>query len=195
MTDQIKVPENINPKEFFEQLLLKQFEAAKATNPIEGMEGTEFSMQFDVDGPNGGTWSVVVKNGKDMKISAGPYDKAQITMKLSESDWRDSVTGKSGIMMDMNRQLNASRAKTQLEALKNIKGKMITLLKKPDGSVMPVTIMFNKADNPVTTIKMAVEDYVAMNEGKLDGQSAFMQGKIEIEGDMMFAMQLSQVQF
>jgi len=195
MAEQIIVPENVNPKEFFERIVPKQFEAAKAANPIEGMDGTEFSMQFDVDGPNGGSWSVIVTDGKDMKINSGPFDKAHLTMKLAESDWRDSVTGKTGVMMDMNRQLNASKARTQLEALKGIKGKLITLLKKPDGSVMPVTIIFNKVEDPVATIKMAMEDYVLMNEGKLDGQSAFMQGKLLIEGDMMFAMQLSQIQF
>ena len=195
MAEQIKVPENVNPKEFFERIVPKQFEAAKAANQVEGMDGTEFSMQFDVDGPNGGSWSVIVTDGKNMKIQSGPFDKAQITMKLTESDWRDSVTGKTGVMIDMNRQLNASKARTQLEALKGIKGKLITQLKKPDGSFMPVTIIFNKAEDPVVTIKMAMEDYIQMNEGKLDGQSAFMQGKLLIEGDMMFAMQLSQIQF
>ncbi len=195
MPEEIQVPENVNPKEYFEQILPKQFEIAKQQNPIEGMEGTEFSLQCDVDGPNGGSWSVIVKDAKDMEIREGPYENALLTLQLSESDWRDSVTGKIGPTMDVNTQLSGSQAKSQFAALKNTKGKLITELKKPDESVFPTTIIFNKADNPVTTIRMNVEDYIAMAGGELDGQTAFMQGKLQIEGDMMFAMQLSQFRF
>ena len=44
-----------------------------------------------------------------------------------------------------------------------------------------------------TTIKVAWEDWQAMREGKLDGMTAFMQGKLKVEGDMSNAMQLQGV--
>jgi putative sterol carrier protein len=44
-----------------------------------------------------------------------------------------------------------------------------------------------------TTIKVAWEDWEAMREGKLDGMTAFMQGKLKVEGDMSNAMQLQGV--
>ena len=49
-------------------------------------------------------------------------------------------------------------------------------------------------DGPAdTTIKVAWSDWEAMRDGKLDGMTAFMQGKLKIEGDMSNAMQLQGV--
>ena len=44
-----------------------------------------------------------------------------------------------------------------------------------------------------TTIKVAWSDWQDMTQGKLDGMTAFMQGKLQVEGDMSNAMQLQGV--
>jgi putative sterol carrier protein len=44
-----------------------------------------------------------------------------------------------------------------------------------------------------TTIKVSWEDFQAMADGQLDGMTAFMQGKLKVEGDMSNAMQLQGV--
>ena len=44
-----------------------------------------------------------------------------------------------------------------------------------------------------TTIKVAWADWQDMADGKLDGMTAFMQGKLRVEGDMGNAMQLQGV--
>ena len=44
-----------------------------------------------------------------------------------------------------------------------------------------------------TTIKVSWEDWQAMANGQLDGMTAFMQGKLKVEGDMSNAMQLQGV--
>lgn len=49
-------------------------------------------------------------------------------------------------------------------------------------------------DGPAdTTIKVEWADWEAMSSGKLDGMTAFMQGKLKVEGDMSNAMQLQSV--
>ena len=59
-----------------------------------------------------------------------------------------------------------------------------------DGTANAVTEEDGPAD---TTIKVAWEDWQAMSDGKLDGMTAFMQGKLKVEGDMSNAMQLQGV--
>jgi putative sterol carrier protein len=44
-----------------------------------------------------------------------------------------------------------------------------------------------------TTIKVSWADWEAMTNGQLDGMTAFMTGKLKVEGDMSNAMQLQGV--
>lgn len=59
-----------------------------------------------------------------------------------------------------------------------------------DGVANSVTEDDGDAD---TTIKVAWADWEDMSDGKLDGMTAFMQGKLKVEGDMSNAMQLQGV--
>ena len=59
-----------------------------------------------------------------------------------------------------------------------------------DGQAQNVTEEDGSAD---TTIKVAWADWEAMASGQLDGMTAFMQGKLKVEGDMSNAMQLQGV--
>ena len=59
-----------------------------------------------------------------------------------------------------------------------------------DGKANQVTDEDGPAD---TTLKASSDDWQAMFNGQLDGMTAFMQGKLKIEGDMSNAMQLQGV--
>ena len=59
-----------------------------------------------------------------------------------------------------------------------------------DGAASQVSEEDGPAD---TTIKVAWSDWQDMADGKLDGMTAFMQGKLSVEGDMSNAMQLQGV--
>ena len=59
-----------------------------------------------------------------------------------------------------------------------------------DGKNETVTEDDGAAD---TTIKISWADWQAMADGQLDGMTAFMTGKLKVEGDMSNAMQLQGV--
>jgi putative sterol carrier protein len=43
------------------------------------------------------------------------------------------------------------------------------------------------------TLGLSVPDYLRLISGELDGMQAFMQGKLKLKGDMMFAQQVPQM--
>jgi len=59
-----------------------------------------------------------------------------------------------------------------------------------DGAASQVSEDDGAAD---TTIKVSWDDWQAMAAGQLDGMTAFMTGKLKVEGDMGNAMQLQGV--
>ena len=82
------------------------------------------------------------------------------------------------------------------EASAWIPGKRVKLDFGADGAIMldgaagEVTEDDGEAD---TTIKTSWEDWQKMAAGELDGMTAFMTGKLRVEGDMSNAMQLQGV--
>ena len=59
-----------------------------------------------------------------------------------------------------------------------------------DGAAQQVSEEDGAAD---TTIKVGWDDWQQMASGQLDGMTAFMMGKLKVEGDMSNAMQLQGV--
>lgn len=75
-------------------------------------------------------------------------------------------------------------------------GKRVKLDFGSDGIVMldGVGNAVTETDGPAdTTIKVSWSDWQEMADGRLDGMTAFMQGKLSVEGDMSNAMQLQGV--
>jgi|SRR4028118_162842 len=91
--------------------------------------------------------------------------------------------------------------KSELAAKMNEKqawlpGKRVKIDYGSEGVIMldGVANQATEEDGPAdTTIKLSWEDGQAMADGKLDGMTAFMSGKLKVEGDMGNAMQLQGV--
>ncbi len=185
------VPKDVTVKKYFEEIVAQSFGDQIKNQPIQGMEGTEFSIQFVVTGSGGATYAIVVKDGKEFKVVPGGIASPLLKVELSENDWRDSVTGQvEGAMDQFMKPERAS--KKYFDVLKGMRGTLNLALAKVDGGTFASKITFNGSEMPSTTIKMKVADYAAMNRGEIKGPAAFMAGKMKIEGDMGFAMKLGQ---
>ena len=72
-------------------------------------------------------------------------------------------------------------------------GKTVKLDFGPEGIVMLDGVSEQVSENDGTadtTIKTSWDDWQKMAAGELDGMTAFMTGKLKVEGDMSNAMQL-----
>jgi putative sterol carrier protein len=98
-------------------------------------------------------------------------------------------------------ETNMAMTKSEMVAALNEKqawlpGKKVKIDYGSDGVVMldGASGQASEDDGPAdTTIKVAWQDWQDMADGKLDGMTAFMQGKLKVEGDMSNAMQLQGV--
>jgi putative sterol carrier protein len=96
------------------------------------------------------------------------------------------------IFNEMQKRMDTNPAK-----LAGIKGVFQFDISGADPGLYAVTIADGKATvsegksaSPSVTISMASNDFLEMVEGRLDGITAFMGGKLKVSGDMAMAMQL-----
>jgi putative sterol carrier protein len=186
----MEVSENVGVKEYFEEIVPKMVEEQLSGTTPSDMEGTVFTVQFDIKGDDTNTYGITVKDAKDVEVSAGALSSPMIQVELDEDTWRKAVTGKLEGAMDMFTDMSQSASRTRYDAMLGVKGTMIVEMSMPDGTTSLMKIVFNDAASPETTFKVALEDWAKMQTGELAGPMAFMQGKLKIEGDMPFAMSL-----
>ncbi|MEW6553403.1 MAG: SCP2 sterol-binding domain-containing protein [Actinomycetota bacterium] len=184
------VPENIGVKEYFEEVVPKMVDEQLSGSAITGMEGTEMSVEFDIQGDQEYKYGITVKDAKELTVSEGALDSPMIKVVISEDVWRKAVTGKMEGAMDMFTDMSQNANRKRYDTLASTKGTMNVEMTVPDGSVADLKVVFNNADSPQVTFKIALEDWAAMQRGELAGPTAFMTGKMKIEGDMPFAMSL-----
>ena len=178
-------PEHVTPEQFFEELLPAGFAAQKEGGAAVPQD---FSMQYHVIGDGGGDWHVSIKDGA-LTTKKGK-DDAALTFTLAIADFLDAIMSRNGAAPALllpasrpGRPDNSGRAKM-------LKGTISQELSR-EGEPFKLEMTFNGAVTPRTILKMKLADFVAMQEGKLNGQEAFMTGRLRIEGDMAFMMQVA----
>ena len=185
MAEQPTVSEDITPEQFFEELLPAGFAAQAEAGAAPQ---ASFTIGYTLIGDGGGSWLMTVADGR-MTAAKGP-GAANLAFTVSVDDWRDAVLARNGAQLALllpaqrpGRPDNSAKAMA-------LKGTMALELAR-DGEPYKVEMCFNGSAAPRTIMKMALVEYIAMQEGRLNGQEAFMTGKLRVEGDLAFLMQIA----
>lgn len=186
MAEQAPVPENVTPEQFFEELLPMGF-AAQASSGVAAP--TELTIQFRLTGAGGGDWHATIANGA-MQVKRASAD-ANFTVTLSVDDWRDAALGRNGATLGLILPQNRPGRPDNSARAKALKGTMALELSRPDQDPFRVETSFNNSAAPRTLLRMTIADYLGMQDGSQNGQQLFMQGRIRVEGDMGFLMQVA----
>jgi hypothetical protein len=186
MADQPQVSDDVTPQQFFEQLLPMGFQAQSAGG---GAAPTEFAIQFTLTGEGGGAWHAAIRDGA-MQVTPG-VQEANLAVSLAIDDWRDAVLNRNGASLGIILPANRPGKPDNSGRAKALKGTMALELARPEKDPFKVELCFNGAPAPRTLLRMAIGDYVGMQDGTQNGQMLFMQGKIKVEGDMGFLMQIA----
>ena len=183
-----KVPADISVDDFFKTYIPKQFSETVKSADMSAMAGKEFSIQFEISGQK---YCLHIKDGKDLKVIAGGIDKPMLSVKLNEPDWRDTITGKTQGIIDRFTDPTQAADPNMFSNLVGTRGTLHVELTKPDGKVMPFSMSFNAEKEPAATIKLSLENWVAMQKKETNGQNLFMAGKMQFDGDVVFLMSLN----
>jgi putative sterol carrier protein len=79
--------ESRTPKEFFERVLPSRFKPTKT-------KGVDVTAQINITGPNGGAWTVTIKDQK-LEVKQGTHPSPTLTINMAEQDYMDVVNGKT----------------------------------------------------------------------------------------------------
>jgi hypothetical protein len=184
MADQSAVPGELTPATFFEQLLPAGF----AAQVEQGMPvPKDFAIQYRLAGDDGGDWHVTMREGA-ITVTGG-RGEAHLVISLAVGDWRDAVLGQNGGDLALLLPQGRPGRPDGSEQAKRLRGTMALELAR-EGEPFRMEISFGGAESPRTTVKSKIADYLAIQQGKLNGQEAFMTGRVRIEGDLGFLMQV-----
>jgi len=82
----LEIMETKTPREFFEKALTVRFKPEKTV-------GINVTTQLNVTGPEGGNWTVIVKDQK-LQVKEGIHVAPTLTLQMNENDFMNMVKGK-----------------------------------------------------------------------------------------------------
>jgi len=186
MAEQPQVPESVTPEQFFEELMPMGFAAQVSEGGVTPQDAT---IQFHLTGAGGGDWHAAIANGT-MQVRKGSAE-ANFTVTLGVDDWRDAVLSRNGASLVLIIPQNRPGRPDNTARAKALRGTMALELSRPELEPFRVETCFGNAATPKTTLRMTLGEYVGMQDGTQNGQQLFMQGRIKVEGDMAFLMQVA----
>jgi putative sterol carrier protein len=194
-----------DPHSYFVERLPAQFDRAlrqaeraveSAQRVLDGMRAVRTTFVVEVRGEGGGRFVLNVDGGL-LSTGDAPAHPVALTLAIDRRDFEplirdagDAALGFLGGLSGLAGEMKLT--KSRLDLLAGVRGSLRFEVKGDDG----FSLVTHFGDGPPreppdTVIRVAPDVYAELRAGRLDAQSAFMTGKLEIEGDMQLAMQVA----
>ena len=169
--------------EYYENEAAQEFARAVAGAGQDVLGQPEFTATYTIGGAEGGTYGLRIVQGQLEVVPGGiPASDMQIVADVSE--WRQGA--QAGFANPFYYY-----QKRKVSLIKSFKGRVNLDLSDEGGDNLEGAIIFGNGQDPSVTLRMKAEDYLAMMSGKLNGQMAFMTGKLKFDGSLPLLMQLA----
>ncbi|KAI9313958.1 sterol binding protein [Dichotomocladium elegans] len=108
----------------------------------------------------------------------------------------------SALMDELNKSLDRFSVDERQQLIKQINGVFQFVIKNKQGKEETFTVDVKKEGKVVrgkgntkadAILSLKDEDFVALATGKLNGQKAYMTGKLKVKGQIMLAMKLDKI--
>ncbi len=198
----------VEPRELIERWL----PSALAEAPLPpGSEAVDVKLGIQLVGEGGGEWVLHVDHGQ-VRVARAARDEAAFTYVQSVEDWRGALWGGRGGAIGEGAarffrpgalaaapagQLGAAPSPAALVELAKLSGLLRLVVTTEAGAPWSVGFKIGPGAIPAqatTTISITEADAAALGRGELDPMTAFMSGKMKVEGDMTLMLQVQAVQ-
>ena len=172
------------PEAYFTQTVPDQYAAALSGAPANVLDQPELTAVYEIAGPGGGSYGL---RAQSSQIEAVPGDRIaspDMRIMMSYDDWHSfAQSGATDPFVDY-----ISRRKVAV--VQGLKGTVRLELARSDGSAWQSATIFGGQEEPAVTLRMSNDDYRAMLSGELNGQMAFLTGKLKFDGNLPLLMQV-----
>jgi putative sterol carrier protein len=166
-----------SPAHYFEQVAPQQLTAALQDGGPQDLITT-----YEITGEGGGTYGLRI-SGTTVEFVPGGIADSDLRTTMSIDNWHSGGAESVAVLAE---QLRNSKA----DVIKGLKGTVRLDLTRSDGSAWESTAVFGGEEEPSVTLQMTSDDYADMMSGKLNGQMAFMTGKLKFDGSLPLLMQV-----
>jgi hypothetical protein len=194
-----------DPRTFYTETLPAQWNAAlraqealgAAGRPLyEEMAAVDATIRVDVEGPGGGCFFLNIEAGR-MTPGEGPARAPFLTLVQGDADFRrlaaeagDSALGMLGALSGLAGEMRLTR--TRIENLRSLRGTIGFEVTGEGGFALHTHFGEGPAaSSPQARIRIAVDVYRRLRAGSLDAPQAFLEGGIQVEGDVQLTLQLA----
>jgi putative sterol carrier protein len=173
-----------SPDAYFTQVVPQQHAAALASAPANVVDQPELTAIFEISGPDGGSYAL---RAAGQQIDALPHDQVtspDMRVVMSYDNWRAfAESGATDPFVDYI-------IRRKVGVVQGLKGMVRLELTRSDDSIWQSATIFGGQEEPAVTLRMTNDDYRSMLSGELNGQMAFMTGKLKFEGSLPLLMQI-----
>jgi putative sterol carrier protein len=171
----------MNPAEYYALIVPQQYAAAMESATAEVLAQPEITATITITGEGGGVFGLRAQ-GSEIAYIAGGVDEADLQATIGIDDWRAGVaSGATEALIDYTHR-------RKIQVAKGLRGSVTLELERSDGSIFTTTTIFGRVSEPAVTIMMTSNDYDAMLRGELNGQMAFMMGRLKFDGSLPLLM-------
>jgi hypothetical protein len=171
------------PQEYFTRIVPQQYAAALAGAPPGAADQPPLAVTYVITGEGGGVYGLRASGG-ELEAAPGGVEGADMVVTQRYDDWARSVeSGAAEMFVDYV-------ARRKVAVVKALRGTVNIELTRSDGSLHETSVVFGGQAEPAVTLMMTAEDYRDMMSGALNGNMAFMTGKLKFEGSLPLLMQV-----